>query len=62
MYTDKTLMPWGMHKGKALANVPDSYLLWAYTENKAHGELREYIKNNLASINTNIGRQLQRAR
>ncbi len=60
MYTDQSPMPWGMHKGKALANVPDSYLLWLYTENKAHGELREYIKNNLASINTNIKRSLQK--
>ncbi|WP_183567431.1 putative quorum-sensing-regulated virulence factor [Mucilaginibacter sp. SP1R1] len=58
MFTDNTPMPWGMHKGKTLANVPDSYLLWLYTENKAHGELREYIKNNLASINTNIKKSL----
>lgn len=61
MFADKTLMPWGMHKGKALANVPDSYLLWLYTENKAHGDLRAYIKDNLASINTNIHKQLQKA-
>lgn len=59
MYTDQTPMPWGMHKGKALANVPDSYLLWLYTENKAQGALKEYIKGNLGSINTNIGKKLK---
>jgi uncharacterized protein (DUF3820 family) len=62
MITDTTPMPWGAHKGKAMANVPDSYLLWLYTENKAHGELRKYVKSNLASINTNISKQLQRTR
>lgn len=62
MYTDTTPMPWGAHKGKAMANVPDSYLLWLYTENKAHGDLRDYIRINLAVINTNISKQLQRAK
>lgn len=56
MYTDKSPMPWGLHKGKALANVPDSYSKWLYEQNKAHGDLKRYIQDNLASINTNINR------
>lgn len=55
------IMPWGMHKGKALANVPDSYLLWLYEDNKAHGQLKEYIKLNLAAIRTNISRSNRRS-
>jgi uncharacterized protein (DUF3820 family) len=31
-YTDKSLMPFGKHKGTALANVPASYLLWIYDQ------------------------------
>ncbi|WPU91842.1 DUF3820 family protein [Mucilaginibacter sabulilitoris] len=60
MYTDNTLMPWGKHKGVALANVPDDYLKWLYAEGKAHGDLKRYIEGNLAAINTNISKQLQR--
>jgi uncharacterized protein (DUF3820 family) len=62
MYTDNSPMPWGQYKGQALANVPDSYLKWLYTENKAHGDLKRYIQDNLASINTNISKQAKRAR
>lgn len=57
MYTDHTPMPWGQHKGKALVNVPDSYLKWLLNEGKAHGDLKRYIESNLASINTNIHKQ-----
>lgn len=54
MFTDNTPMPWGKHKGQALANVPDSYLKWLHETGKAHGDLKRYIESNLASINTNI--------
>lgn len=53
MYTDTTIMPWGKFKGEMLGNVPDSYLLWLYTEGKAHGLLKTYISDNLAAIRTN---------
>ncbi|MEO6522194.1 MAG: DUF3820 family protein [Mucilaginibacter sp.] len=62
MYTDNTPMPWGKHKGVALANVPDDYLKWLHVEGKAHGDLKRYIEGNMASINTNISKQAQRAR
>ena len=31
---DKSIMPFGEHKGKELANVPDDYLRWFWGENK----------------------------
>lgn len=47
---DNSLMPFGIHKGKALINVPADYLLFLYTGNYAHGELKEYIIDNLEVI------------
>ena len=48
--TDESLMPFGQHKGKKLVNVPDTYLMWLYENNKAHGDLKEYIEDNLDVI------------
>lgn len=45
-YTDETPMPWGVHKGKLLANVPDHYLKWLYENNKCDRAMREYIEDN----------------
>lgn len=45
--TDESLMPYGIHKDKKIANVPASYLIWLYENNKCSGEVREYIKENL---------------
>lgn len=44
---DNSVMPYGIHKGKKLANVPAQYLIWLYENNKCSGEVREYIKENL---------------
>lgn len=43
---DNTPMPFGIHKGKKLANVPPKYLIWLY-ETGMHGQLKEYIEDNL---------------
>lgn len=32
-YDDNSIMPFGAHKGKELANVPDNYLRWFWNEN-----------------------------
>lgn len=45
--TDNDFMPWGKYKGDKMANVPASYLLWLYENNKCSGEVKEYIKDNL---------------
>lgn len=44
--TDQSLMPFGKHKGKALANVPAGYLLWIYDNLTLRDDLRLYIKRN----------------
>lgn len=50
-YTDKTLMPFGEHRGKALANVPASYLLWCLRElPKLSPPLKAYIEENKALL------------
>jgi uncharacterized protein (DUF3820 family) len=54
--TDKDPMPFGQHKGTAMADVPDAYLLWLWNENKCNNEVREYIKDNLDAIKANVHR------
>jgi len=45
--TDESLMPWGKHKGTAMANVPPHYLLWLYVNKKCDKQVRDYIADNL---------------
>lgn len=49
-YTDQSLMPWGMHKGSKLANVPASYLVYLYENNLKAGPLKTYIEGNLEHL------------
>ena len=48
--TDKSIMPFGIHKGKQLDQVPDSYLLYLYDNCKCGPELKAYIEDNLDVI------------
>lgn len=48
--TDKDLMPFGKHKGKAMANVPGKYLLWLHNEGCHDAQVRKYINDNLDAI------------
>ena len=46
---DNSLMPFGKHKGKKLANVPAQYLLWCLVQGDIktkYPELIEYIEDN----------------
>lgn len=52
---DDTPMPFGIHAGNRLADVPDAYLLWLYDNNKCFGALRAYIVDNLDAIRQNAG-------
>lgn len=53
--TDESIMPFGKHKGKEMANVPASYLLWIYDEwtlpnprfGFVHQEVKAYIEKNM---------------
>ncbi len=44
---DNSLMPFGEHKGKKMANVPAKYLLWAYDQTWIRGDVKKYIEENL---------------
>jgi len=43
---DNSLMPWGKYKGTSLVNVPASYLVWLFENDKCYGELKDYIEDN----------------
>ena len=49
-YTDKTILQFGAHKGKALANVPAGYLLYLHGEGCKNVMLRNYIEDNLEAL------------
>ena len=57
-FDDSSPMPFGIHKEKALENVPASYLLWLWNNGKKkelarigpHGDLARYIHKNLAAL------------
>ena len=52
--TDESIMPFGKYKGEKMANILPNYLLWLYENNKCNGEVREYIKDNLDVIKSEI--------
>lgn len=55
---DNSIMPFGMHEGKKLEDVPAAYLIWLWnagvkTEVKfptARGALARYIKKNRGAL------------
>lgn len=51
---DTDLMPWGLHKGKAMINVPADYLKWLYDNNKCFGDVKKYIEENMDVIKSEI--------
>ena len=40
-------MEFGIHKGKKLIDVPASYLIWLYDNDKCSWALKEYIRENM---------------
>lgn len=54
MLTDSSILQFGnKHKGKKLADVPDSYLLWIYENLNLPLDLKQYIESNLDAIKHN---------
>ncbi|KKQ95343.1 MAG: hypothetical protein UT21_C0006G0015 [Candidatus Woesebacteria bacterium GW2011_GWA1_39_11b] len=51
---DNSTMPFGLHRGKKLANVPAEYLRWLYDNGKLYGELKTYVEENLDVIKAEI--------
>ncbi len=64
MLTDNSPMPFGKaHKGKKMANVPASYLLWLYNEpsmqttlTNSYPGLKAYIEDNLQGLQAEGGK------
>lgn len=52
--TDNSIMPFGKHEGIKMANVPPDYLLWLWDNNKAYGEVKDYIADNLEDLKAEI--------
>ena len=50
VYNDETVMPFGIHKGTKLANVPNSYLLGLHENGRPYGAMKDYIDENLDAI------------
>jgi len=46
-FQDDDLMPYGKYKGVKMANVPASYLIWLYDNNKAANSVKFYIEENM---------------
>ena len=55
--TDESIMPFGKHKDKQLADVPADYLMYLYENGLTHRELCKYIEENLDVIKTQIKRE-----
>lgn len=47
---DNSVLQFGKHKGKKLANIPASYLLWLYENVDNIGELATYVKENMQGL------------
>jgi len=52
--TDNSIMTFGKYKGEKMANIPADYLLWLYENSKVFGEVKQYIKDNIYVIKSEI--------
>ena len=55
--TASSPMPFGKHKGKAMINVPATYLLWLYNEGCNNAPVKRYILDNLQAIQQEAAKQ-----
>lgn len=60
--TDESLMPWGKYQGDKMINVPASYLIWLYDNNKCSGDVKAYIEDNYDVLNEEVRRASQNNR
>ena len=59
---DTDIMPFGIHKGKAMANVPAEYLLFLFETGKLYGQVKDYVVENLETIKAEIAYNLKKQR
>jgi len=55
--TDNSLMPFGKYKGTKMANVPASYLIWIFENNKCSIEVIKYVRENLDVLKEEVKRE-----
>lgn len=61
--TDQSLMPFGLHKGTKLANVPASYLIWMHNSiTDLRSDLKNYIKDNMDVLKAEVARSVKESR
>jgi uncharacterized protein (DUF3820 family) len=53
-FTDLDLMPFGVHKGKPMQEVPASYLAWLKDQRCHHPGVRGYIEDSWSAILTEL--------
>lgn len=54
--TDKDKMPYGQYQGQPIVNVPAHYLIWLYDNGRCSGNVKQYIKDNLEVLRTEVKR------
>lgn len=59
---DTDIMPYGIHKGREMQDVPADYLLWLYAEGKCAGPVKEYIEDNLQVLETEVERNKKQSK
>lgn len=52
--TDDSPMPYGRYEGDAMIDVPASYLIWLYENNKCNVEVNEYIEDCIDALRKEI--------
>lgn len=57
-YDDNTIMPFGVFKGKKLANIPADYLLWLFVNKRTNPPLKIYIEQNMQILEKEITNKL----
>lgn len=50
--SDESPMPFGRYKGDKMVNVPASYLMWLYDNNKCNAEVKEFGMDGTNHIST----------
>lgn len=58
--TDESLMPYGQHMGKKMANVPAKDLIWLAENNRCNKAVRAYITANWNVLCKQAGRDPKR--
>lgn len=51
---DDSKMPYGKYSGQRMIDVPASYLLWLYDNNKCSGEVKKYIQENIDVLRSEV--------